>query len=246
MTEAQKKLYHYRWDRFQKRQERIYTVKFKKALHEQARQYAVNSYITSGPIYEVLVDLYKTVGSLWAHQSQVLTKRQEVKARMPMGFNERIIELMREYYGIDLQVDAETITTYTREVIQKVLSDAAMSGASINDIVRELSSNSGLSTMRARRISRTEISNASNGASLLMAKESGIAKRKVWLAVNDKRLRKTHRHVDGQQVELDGFFNLGNGVTMQHPGARVQSSGLPVPGDDTINCRCTHYYEVIE
>lgn len=244
MTTAERKAYHFKWDRFQKRFERIYTTKFKAALKEQIIQQAYKGYITSTPIYEVLVDLYRTVGPLWAHQTQLSVKRQQVKARMPMGFNERIVELMRQFYGIDLLQDSETITTYTREVIRGVLSDAALSGASINDIVRALSGNSELSTIRARRIARTEIINSSNGASLLQAKETGVPMTKEWLSVNDKRLRTSHRHVDGQVAELDGYFNVG-GAKILHPGARKQEDGSSTPGDQTINCRCTIAYNVI-
>lgn len=246
MTPAQRKLYHYRWDRFQKRYERIYTTKFKAALKEQIIQQAYKGFIISAPIYEVLVDLYKTVGPLWAHQSSVLVKRQrQVKARMPMGFNERIVELMRQYYGIDLLNDAETITDYTREVIREVLSDSALSGASINDIVRVLSGNSELSTMRARRIARTEVVTSANGAAVIQAQETGVPMNKVWLSVNDKRTRHSHREVDNQTVPLDSPFNV-SGTQMMQPGVRDQPNGLSVPAKEVVNCRCTVAFEVIE
>jgi len=142
--------------------------------------------------------------------------------------------------------DAEQITDYTRKVIADVLSDAALSGASINDIVRSLESNSELGTMRARRIARTEVVTASNSAAVINAKEMDVPMKKEWLAVHDNRVRKSHRHVDGHVVGLDDYFTLDGGVTMQQPGARVQSSGLPVPADDIINCRCTVAFSVIE
>lgn len=245
MTSTQKRLYHYRWDRFQKRQERIYTVKFKAALKTQCTQYATLGYITSAPIYEVLTDLYKTVGALWAHQSQVLTNRMQVKARMPMGFNQRIVDLMKSYYGIDLLSDSEMITDYTREVIAKVLGDASLSGASINDIVRELTSNSELSTMRATRIARTETVTAANGAAVILAQESGVKKNKIWLSIDDRRTRHSHRNVDNAVVPLDSPFNVGGALMMQ-PGARKQTNGLDVPAKETINCRCTVAFETIE
>ncbi len=257
MTAAEKKAYHYKWDRFQKRFERIYTTKFKAALKEQVAHQVKHGYITATPIYEVLVSLYKTVGPLWAHQTQVNIKRQQVKslttttsgvfvkARQPMGFNERIVELMRDYFGINLLQDAEDITAYTREVIGKVLTEATTSGASINDIARALESNSELGTMRGRRIARTETVTSANGAAIINAKELGLPMRKIWLAVNDKRTRHSHRMVDNMVVGLDDPFNV-NGTLMQQPGARKQSNGLAVPGKETINCRCTLGFEVIE
>lgn len=248
MTSDQKRLYHSRWDRFQKRYERIYTAKFKAALKAQCTQYASVGYITSAVIYEVLVDLYKTVGPLWAHQSQVLTTKMQIKARMPMGFNQRIVDLMKSYYGIDLLNDAEMITDYTREVIAKavnVLGEASLSGASINDIVRQLTSDSELSTMRATRIARTETVTAANGAAVILAKESGVPKNKIWLSITDKRTRHSHRNVDDVKVPLDSPFNVGGSLMMQ-PGARKQTNGLDVPAKEVVNCRCTVAFETIE
>lgn len=240
-----KEQYHHKWDRFQRRYERIYTVKFKAALHDQIIQQAYKGYITSAPIYKVLLSLYKTVGPLWAHQAQLNVKRQQVKARMPMGFNQRIVDLMKSYYGIDLLNDAEQITDYTREVIKNVLSDAALSGASINDIVRALSSNTELSTMRATRIARTETVTAANGAAIISAKESGVKMDKEWISVNDKRTRMSHRFTDGQVVPLDSAFNV-NGTMMTQPGVRKQPNGLEVPGSEVVNCRCTVGFIVVE
>jgi len=244
MTAAEKKLYHYKWDRFQKRYERIYTVKFKAALKTQIRQFVSLGYITSTPIYEVLVDLYTTVGPLWANYSRISIAKQ-TKARMPMGFSQRIVDLMRQYYGIDLLNDAEGITAYTREVIVRILSDAALSGASINEQVRALEANSELGAMRARRIARTETVTAANGAAVIQAKESGIDKNKIWLSVDDRRTRHSHRIVDDAKVHIDQPFNV-NGTMMMQPGVRKQPNGLEVPAKEVVNCRCTVAFEVIE
>lgn len=245
MTAADKQAYLYKWDRFQKRHERIYTVKFKAALKEQIIQQAYKGFITSTPIYDVLVELYQQVGSLWAHASSVSTKRMQTKARMPMGFLQRIVDLMRQYYGIDLLNDAELITSYTREVIGRILSDAALSGASINDQVRAMEADTELGAMRARRIARTETVTAANGAAVIQAKESGIAKNKIWLSVHDSRTRHSHRLVDESVVPLDGAFNV-SGTMMEQPGVREQPNGLPVPAGEVVNCRCTVAFKVIE
>lgn len=259
-----KQAYLNKWHRFQQRHERIYTTKFKAALKLQVDKF-IADYKRSGsqsallridasPIHKVLVNLYKTVGPLWAFNTGVhrmkpkrksLTIPVDVKARMPMGFNERIIELMRQYYGIDLLNDSEQITASTREVIQGILSDAALTGASINDIVRSLESSPELGAMRARRIARTETVTAANGAAVINAKELGLPMRKIWLAVQDKRTRHDHRIVDDMVIGIDDTFNVG-GVQMSQPGVREQPNGLPVPAEQVVNCRCTVAFEVIE
>lgn len=244
MTKQDKRTYLHKWHRFQQTKENQFTPKFTKALKQQIRQYAERGMITSAPVYAVLVELYRTVGPQWAAATGVHRLRQS-KARMPMGFSERIIELMRRYYGIDLLNNAEGITNTTRDIIQKVLGDAAITGQSINDIVRALEESPELSQMRARRIARTETTAAANTASLINAKESGVPMRKIWLAVHDKRTRHSHRNVDEVKINIDDSFNVG-GSQMMQPGVRKQPNGLPVPADQLVNCRCTLGYEVIE
>jgi hypothetical protein len=152
---------------------------------------------------------------------------------------------MRQYYGIDLLNDAEGITEYTREVIQDVLSAAATSGISFDEIVRQLETSTELSAMRARRIARTEVVSAANTASLINAQETDVPMVKIWLAVDDKRTRRSHRFVDDQTVPLDTPFNVG-GVQMMQPGVRKQPSGLSVPASEVVNCRCVLGYKVVE
>lgn len=245
MTPAEKKLYLYKWDRFQKRYERIYTTKFRAALKQQVQSQFSRGYITAAPIYEVLQDLYKTVGPLWANQTRLNIKRQQVKARMPMGFSDRIVELMKQYYGIDLFNDAETITEYTRKIIADILTEATTTGASFNDIVRSLESSTELGAMRARRIARTETVTAANGAAVINAKEMNVPMNKIWLSIDDNRTRYSHRVVDNATVPLDSTFNV-NGTMMDQPGIRFQPNGLEVPSKEVVNCRCTVAFEVIE
>lgn len=247
MNATAKREYKHKWDRFQKRWERIYTTKFKKALQTQAHQQTTQGYITSAPIYEVLLDLYRKVGPLWAFHTKLhkIAAQPAVKARMPMGFNERIVELMKLYFGIDLLVDAEQMTQYSREVIAKILEDAATSGASINDVVRSITGSSEFGEMRARRIARTETVTAANGAAIINAKELGLPMRKIWLAIHDKRTRHSHRSVDNVTIPLDDSFLVG-AARMGQPGARRQPNGSSVPPQYVVNCRCTLGFEVIE
>jgi uncharacterized protein with gpF-like domain len=168
------------------------------------------------------------------------------KATGQMGFNERIVELMRQYYGIDLLNDAEDITAYTKEVIQKILSDAAMTGASFDDIVRQITTSSELGPMRARRIARTETVTAANGAAMIYAQTSGNVMEKIWISVKDKRTRHNawanHVTIDGTTIDINEPFNLKSqklgDIQMMQPGVRKQPNGLAVPAAEVVNCRC--------
>lgn len=241
MTPSERIDYLFKWHRFQQRHERIYTPKFKQALQKQLKEFTHTKdvmRISSEPIYKVLEDLYTTVGPLWAGYTGVHRLRNEHKALLPMGFSDRIVELMRNILGINLRNLAETITQYTREVILRVLSESTQSGASFDMIVKELEADSELGAMRARRIARTETVTASNAAALINAQESGLLMKKEWMAVEDKRTRHSHKEIDGTVIALNQAYDL-NGVLMMHPGIRTQPNGLEVPEKEFVNCRCT-------
>lgn len=226
------------WKSYQAKWEIKYTRKFVNALQEQLKQFIRTKdpgSVNAQPIYNILTDLYKSVGPTWAHKTFLNIRSQ--KARLPMGFSERILELMRQYYGIDLFNDAELMTAYSREIIVNVLSDAAETGASFDQIVAILTKHPEFTAVRARRIARTETVTAANGAAIINAKESGLQLTKKWLSVSDNRTRPDHRNVNGTTVDIDTPFNVG-GALMQQPGIRTQENGLPTPAKEVVNCRC--------
>lgn len=237
MTIQQQDDLWYRFHRFTKRYERIYATEFNKALRTQ-----INQYIDSGtlmavdatPIYPVLVELYKATAVVWAHQSQLQIQR--MKARQPMGFSERIVELMRKHFGIDLLNIAQQITDTTKRVIQEVLSKAVELGWSFNEIVNRLQSPD-LTRARARLIARTETISAANSAAVINAKEdaakTGLKLNKIWIAARDNRTRHDHREVDRMVVAVDDYFVVG-GFYMSQPGDRTQGA----PAGEICNCRC--------
>jgi len=245
MTPAEQNKYFYEWHKFQQRYEKYYEKKFAAASKVQVAAFMKTQdlmAIPSFPIYTVLVDLYKTVGARWARVAKV----SMTKATGQMGFNEQIVELMRQYYGIDLLNDAEAINDTTRAVIQKVLDDAAITGASFDDIVRQLTSNTELGAMRARRIARTETVTAANGAAMIYAQTSGNVMEKIWISVKDKRTRHNawanHVTIDGTVININEPFllksqKLGD-ILMMQPGVRKQPNGLAVPASEVVNCRC--------
>lgn len=245
MTKKEQNEYFMMWHKFQQRYEKYYEKKFTKALKIQLDIFIKTKDVISipaFPIYTVLVDMYKTVGPRWVR----LSKPSMTKATGQMGFNERIVELMRQYYGIDLLNDAEDITAYTKEVIQKILSDAAITGASFDDIVRQLVTSSELGPMRARRIARTETVTAANGAAMIYAQTSGNQMNKIWISVKDKRTRHNqwanHVTIDGTTIDINEPFilksqKLGD-IQMMQPGVRKQPSGAAVPAAEIVNCRC--------
>lgn len=247
MTQREQNLYWKKWHAFQQKYERQYTPKFKRALKVQLDAWIKTQdvgAIPAFPIYDVLVDLYRTVGPKWAAANrEVALKADDLLPGGQMGFNARIVELMQQYYGIDLLNDANLMTQYSREVIIRVLSQAAQTGASFDDIVEQLLRHPEFGPVRARRIARTETVTSANGAAMIYAQESGNELNKYWIAVKDSRTRHDHRAIDGAVVNYDVPFKLmsqeGGLVEMMQPGVRTQPNGLAVPASQVVNCRCT-------
>jgi uncharacterized protein with gpF-like domain len=84
-------------------------------------------------------------------------------------------------------------------------------------------------------IARTEVNTASNAATLLAYKQSGVVSKKTWLAALDGRERDSHRaaHLQYQRdpIGLDEDFMVGSGR-----GPSPGQIGLP---EEDIQCRCT-------
>ena len=246
MTPKENREYWLKWSRFQQRHENAFTKAFKKALQAQVKAFENSRdpfLIPSYPIYTALKELYSKVGPLWANEVRKDIRGKTItKAQSPMGFNENIIELMREYFGIDLLNDAELMTRYSREVIARVLSDSLPEGLSFDQIVAKLVVHPEFSAMRARRIARTETVTAANGASMIYVRQSKAKWNKVWIAVKDSRTRHNHRNVDNTTIDIDTAFKLPDAEMMQ-PGARKQPNNLAVPASEVVNCRCTVAFE---
>jgi hypothetical protein len=62
---------------------------------------------------------------------------------------------------------------------------------------------------------------------------------KVWLSMDDDRVRPTHKDADQQVVPLGGKFTVG-GVEMDRPG------DMSAPLEEWINCRCILGVELLE
>lgn len=254
MTNEEKHNYYLRFQRFQQRREKYFAPKINKALQEQYKVVIDNiqdgvkaiDKITSEPIFKILQDLYFDAAITYGAKIRadiVKFKKVETKAHA-MGFSERMHELIKQYFGIDILNTSEGITQTTRELIREVFINAYAQGLSINDMIKQFEGTE-LSRIRARMIARTETVAAANAGAYIVAKDSGLKLNKVWLAVNDKRTRHDHRAVDGQQVPRDEYFKVG-GYDMLVPGDKGGKNGKPdVDPKETINCRCTHVYQPV-
>jgi uncharacterized protein with gpF-like domain len=252
MNQQFKREYWQVFDNFRKSREQRYAPAIQKVLNlqkkefvEQFKQGNTSGFkLNSQPLTKVIRSLYFDAGTTFGHKVLVSIKRQkEQKARMPIGFNERMQQLIEQYYGVDFLNISEGITDTTRDLLVKVLTDAQRQGLGFDDTIKLLEDTE-LSKSRSRLIARTETVTAANSGAHLSAKESGIVVNKVWIATQDDRTRHDHYNVSTEAISIDEPFIVG-AYEMLHPGIRKQPNGLAVPPKEICNCRCVEAFEAV-
>ncbi len=240
--------------KFQQNREKYWAPKFFAALRVQYQQFihATGSTqsrlmsISPEPVRRVLKPLYIDAGVTYGAKVYAsLPKKPRkalFKARMPIGFNEEMTAIINQYFETGWLDTSEQITDTTRELIQRVMTQAENEGRSLEWIVNELEHESvDISRNRSRLIARTETVTAANQAGFFAAAKTGLLQQKEWLAANDNRTRPDHVNVSGSRVGMEDYFTVGDS-RMLLPGARVQENGLPTPAEEVCNCRCVCLY----
>ncbi len=130
---------------------------------------------------------------------------------------------------------ANDIIAYTRDILQKIITQGAEEGWSIPRLVERLTEEyTTWSEGRAERIARTETIKAFNYGSHEQYKAEAV-ERKAWLSAIDERTRTSpwdHVSANGEEVDIDKPFRA-TGEELEFPG---DPSGDP---GNIINCRCT-------
>lgn len=93
--------------------------------------------------------------------------------------------------------------------------------------------------LRGETIGRTETIqslNRANFEAIRQAKDIGALRgaTKEWDSSGDSRVRDSHRHMDGQSVEIEEPFVTPDGDKLMFPG----DTSLGAPAKEIINCRC--------
>ena len=247
MTPEQRKDIWRNFNRFQKSREKYYGPKINKALKAQVNQFlkakeqgyddaTALQQITSTKLYQLLKVLYLDAGIVYG--AKQLTYLRKEKARMPIGFNRLMTELMNNYFFTELLNTVEDITALTRNKIRDVLIAAYAAGKSFSEISSELTA-TGFTQARSRLIARTETVTAANQGAMLSVKTTGLKLNKVWISAQDDRTRRRprnkfdHLHMDGKLVGYEDPFNV-DGEIMQQPGDRKNGA----TAGNICNCRC--------
>lgn len=225
-------------------------TQFSRALKAQANEYldqvqanglSEEYTISAEPIEKAMRNVYQRVMTQFARDTynDLIEDAQKTQTNW-----EQIVNRWFTSSVIDL---SDLMTDTTAKSVRQIVKEAIIEGKSIREFQNDLMASYSVSERRAELIGRTEIIRASNAGSLLGAEETGIPMNKYWLATRDNRTRGLnpkdifdHYSMDENKgIPLDEAFNV-SGEYLQHP---VDFRGSP---GNTINCRCTLTYEVIE
>jgi uncharacterized protein with gpF-like domain len=161
-----------------------------------------------------------------------LGKRRAPEAKNTFEiFSERVLTYL-DLQALDL---ATTITGNLTAAAQGVLQEAFDEGLGEEETAKLLSEVIELEGWELERIARTEGHTAANVGSDTAARATGAEMVKEWGATDDKRTRPTHAAADGQRVEMDERFQVGD-AWLEFPG---DPNG---PAKEVINCRCVVLY----
>lgn len=94
-----------------------------------------------------------------------------------------------------------------------------------------------LSNDRATLISVNEVNSILGYRQLQEAKERGYT-RKTWITEGDKKVRKTHREIDMQEIPIDEYFLVGDSLMMY----AHDNITFDIDPKEVINCRCSVVY----
>lgn len=118
----------------------------------------------------------------------------------------------------------------TKDRISRALVEGQGKGESVDQLAKRISGEI-VNRKRARTIARTEVGKASQLGQLESFAQSQVVEMKAWNTSRDGAVRDSHQ-IDGQTVDLDGFFQLPSGSRAAHP------LDPTLPASDLINCRC--------
>ncbi|MHB7942147.1 phage head morphogenesis protein [Staphylococcus capitis] len=140
-----------------------------------------------------------------------------------------------------------TLQKHRNEVLKRIrihITQGIMSGEGYSKIAKALRDDIGMAKAQSLRVARTEAGRAMSQAGLdsaKVAKDNGMKMKKRWSATKDNRTRDTHRHLDGQSVDIDDNFKSSGCVgPAPHLFVGVASA------KENINCRCKLLYYIDE
>lgn len=133
------------------------------------------------------------------------------------------------------------LNTHRNEIIRKInieIGQSLQAGESYSELAERLEKVLGFSSVKAKRVARTEAGRVQTISRMDSAKhaEKYTNMTKTWNATLDNEVRSSHRILDDQEADEEGFFHFR--------GNKAQGPHLFGVASLDINCRCSVLYLV--
>ncbi|KKB34636.1 Phage minor capsid protein [Bacillus thermotolerans] len=160
-----------------------------------------------------------------------------------MGFSMPKLDTVKQ--AITNPVDKLTLpsvmTEHRNEIIRKInieISQSLIAGEGYTDMAKRIESAVNFSRKKAMLVARTESGRVRSLSDEAVEKQ--VSKhadmRGVWASSLDLRVRESHRKLDGQKTDKDGYFH--------YQGMKAKGPHLWGKADMDINCRCVKLWLV--
>ena len=169
------------------------------------------------------------------------TQGQEAMDLLGQGMNYSLLEAARQYLNKEPLKASKSFNDTIYEKVRNALAEGLAKGESETQLierVRDVYSN--LEDYQAQRIARTEVSRATNFATLDGYRQSGIVKGKQFLTAQDERVCEWCGPLDGKIVGLEeNFFDKGDSYMGNADSPLTFEYGDVEAPPLHVNCRCT-------
>lgn len=221
---------------------RYYESQYKIAIDDFVKTKKIKNYeylFSASEFFDLYSSIYVNIGLKFAKSyaknfDNVVQKQTDV-SNYDSIWKDRFNQVSREIAGERVTLVRGTAKETLKKVLKQLSSDPEFMAMNEREASRILRSKfSQYSDFQAKRLVRTEATNAANVATLQgatdMFGEDNL--QKEWMTAIDGRERAAHREADGQIVDYKEKFFVG-GQFLFSPG---DPSGNP---KNVINCRCS-------
>ncbi len=196
------------------------------------------------PLFDVIKQLYAEAGTKWGKYTNRYLRTQ--KRMILNNIDTELFQFMQQYFVESFGVKmTDPISIHMREYLQKEVIGMLQYGSTFEEITRAITRGTVARGMdvRVMRIVRTETVRASNAGGMAAARSTRLVLNKTWISAQDNRTRRVppdgadHLHMNKLTVAMDETFPM---KTKKRGTQQAKQPGDPdLPGECTINCRCT-------
>ena len=189
-----------------------------RSLHEKSFDFNFDVEDEAGIFVRTFNPFYKEVLKAYGEDALDIVNMSGFK------FTDRV----QDWLESNVREFATEVNKTTKDKITKALQKAVEEGEGIADAgrrVREVFTEANVS--RAKTIARTEISHASNYATVEGWKQSDVVEQKEWFTALDERADEVCLALHGTVIDLNDSFNVGDEIF-----------GDPKEPPAHVNCRC--------